>query len=106
MNNVEDVVFRGFCRDIGVANIRYGLMCGRPAPGEETTDRSRRHGERKSLKWKHCVQYGASAFGGRTCVALYRTRSERCHECIHRKTDWIYYDRKSLIVDCIFYNGA
>lgn len=22
MNNVEDVVFRGFCRDIGVANIR------------------------------------------------------------------------------------
>lgn len=23
MNNVEDVVFRAFCRDIGVANIRY-----------------------------------------------------------------------------------
>lgn len=22
MNNVEDVVFKGFCRDIGVANIR------------------------------------------------------------------------------------
>lgn len=23
MNNVEDVVFSKFCRDIGVANIRY-----------------------------------------------------------------------------------
>lgn len=25
MNNVEDVVFKRFCRDIGVANIRYTI---------------------------------------------------------------------------------
>ncbi|RVE41241.1 hypothetical protein evm_014107 [Chilo suppressalis] len=51
--------------------------------------------------WQHPHGPGSNLSGGRICVALYRTRSERCYECIHRKTGWIYYDRKSLIVNCM-----